>query len=66
MRGLVPDSLVTVVQAQWFGSDALELTYKSPTGEVANERTVWVLRSPPRRRRCDPRGCCGNVSRCCR
>jgi superfamily II DNA or RNA helicase len=26
-----------VVQAQWFGSDALELTYKSPTGKVANE-----------------------------
>ena len=37
MRGLVPDSLVTVVHAQWFGSDAIELTYKSPTGKVANE-----------------------------
>ena len=26
-----------MVHAQWFGSDAIELTYKSPTGKVANE-----------------------------
>src|SRR5512137_3150553 len=34
---VLPDSLVTVVSVQWFGSEALELTYKSPTGKVANE-----------------------------
>jgi SNF2 family DNA or RNA helicase len=28
---------VTVVNVQWFGSEALELTYKTPAGKVANE-----------------------------
>src|SRR5208282_1294360 len=29
--------VVVVVSVQWFGSEALELTYKTPTGKVANE-----------------------------
>jgi SNF2 family DNA or RNA helicase len=37
VRGIVPDNLVTVVSVQWFGSEALELTYKTATGKVANE-----------------------------
>jgi hypothetical protein len=37
VRGILPDALVTVVNVQWFGSEALELTYKHPTGRVANE-----------------------------
>ena len=37
IRGIVPDTLVTVVSVQWYGTDALELTYKTPTGKVANE-----------------------------
>ena len=37
LRGLLPDSMVTVVNVQWFGSHAVELTYKSTTGKVANE-----------------------------
>jgi superfamily II DNA or RNA helicase len=37
VRGLLPDALVTVVSVQWFGSDAIELTYKTPAGRVANE-----------------------------
>jgi len=37
VRGILPDALVTVVSVQWFGSEALELTYKTPTGKVANE-----------------------------
>jgi hypothetical protein len=37
VRGILPDCLVTVVSVQWFGSEALELTYKTPTGKVANE-----------------------------
>ena len=37
VRGLLPDELVSVVSVQWFGSEALELTYKTPTGKVANE-----------------------------
>jgi len=37
VRGILPDALITVVTVQWFGSEALELTYKAPTGKVANE-----------------------------
>src|SRR2546427_2805395 len=37
LRGILPDALVTVVSVQWFGSEALELTYKTATGRVANE-----------------------------
>ncbi|WP_296702498.1 helicase-related protein [Thiocapsa sp. UBA6158] len=37
IRGILPDALVEVVRVEWFGSDALELTYKTPTGKVANE-----------------------------
>ncbi len=37
LRGILPDAIVTVVNTQWFGSEALELTYKAPTGRVANE-----------------------------
>ena len=37
IRGILPDALVTVVSVQWFGSQALELTYKTSTGKVANE-----------------------------
>jgi len=37
IRGLLPDCLVTVVNIQWYGSEALELTYKTPNGRVANE-----------------------------
>ena len=36
IRGILPDCLVTVVSVNWFGSEALELTYKDPTGRVAN------------------------------
>ncbi len=36
VRGILPDRLVTVVNVQWFGSEALELTYKDPSGRVAN------------------------------
>ena len=38
IRGIIPDTLVTVVSVQWFGTEALELTYKTPAGKVANER----------------------------
>ena len=37
VRGILPDALVTVVSTQWFGSEALELTYKTVAGRVANE-----------------------------
>ena len=37
LRGILPDALVSIVNVQWFGSEALELTYKTPAGKVANE-----------------------------
>jgi hypothetical protein len=37
VRGVIPDASVTVVSVQWFGSEALELTYETATGKVANE-----------------------------
>ena len=37
VRGVHPDGVVTVVSVQWFGSDAVELTYKTAAGRVANE-----------------------------
>src|SRR3989475_7976369 len=37
VRGVLPDCAVSVVSVQWFGSEALELTYKDPGGRVANQ-----------------------------
>jgi len=37
VRGVLPNGAVTVVSVQWFGSEAVELTYKDATGRVANE-----------------------------
>ncbi len=35
VRGPVPTSMVTVVSAQWYGSETVELTYKDPAGNAA-------------------------------
>ena len=37
VKGVLSDELVNVVNVKWFGSDALELTYKTQDGKVANE-----------------------------
>ena len=37
VQGVLADSLVTVVSVKWFGDSAVELTYKTPSGQVANE-----------------------------
>jgi SNF2 family DNA or RNA helicase len=37
VRGILPDVLVSVVSVQWFGSQALELTYKDSGGRVASQ-----------------------------
>lgn len=37
VRGILPNSNITVVNTQWFGSDALELTYKTQDGKVHNQ-----------------------------
>lgn len=46
VKGILPDQTVTVVSVQWFGSQALELTYKTATGRVANE--LLYRRDEPR------------------
>jgi superfamily II DNA or RNA helicase len=37
IRGIVPDGGVTVVAVMWHGSNAVELTYKTSAGAVANQ-----------------------------
>ena len=37
VAGVHPDGAVTVVSVQWYGSEALELTYKTPAGSVADQ-----------------------------
>jgi hypothetical protein len=37
VRGILQDSLVDVVNIQWHGSTAIELTYKTPDGKLGNE-----------------------------
>src|SRR5437879_5344991 len=37
LRGILPDALGTVVNVQWFGSEALELTSTDPSARVANQ-----------------------------
>ena len=33
VRGILPDRLVTVVDVKWYGSAAVELTYKDAAGK---------------------------------
>jgi len=37
LRGILPDSTVTVVSVQWHGSEALTLIYRTQAGKVAEE-----------------------------
>lgn len=37
LRGVVPGGVVTVVGVQWYGSESMEMTYKTAAGAVANE-----------------------------
>src|SRR6266540_3154647 len=46
VRGILPDCLVTVVATQWYGSEALDLTYKDPTGRLGN--TLLYRHEEPR------------------
>jgi hypothetical protein len=32
LRGILPDGFVTVVDVSWYGSEAVELTYKDASG----------------------------------
>ena len=35
--GVLPDGIATVIHVKWFGSEALEITYKDAKGTVGNE-----------------------------
>src|SRR4051795_13659304 len=37
VKGILPDSLVTVVDVKWIGTVAVELTYKAPSGTLGSE-----------------------------
>ena len=37
VNGILPNAAVTVVSVQWHGSNALTLTYRDPSGRVAEE-----------------------------
>jgi len=37
VNGILPECPVSVVGVQWYGSEAVELTFKDPTGRVANQ-----------------------------
>ena len=37
IKGILPDRLVSVLSVRWFGSEALELTYKDPAGQLGNQ-----------------------------
>ena len=37
IRGILPDAVVTVVNVEWHGSEALTMIYRSPAGRVAEE-----------------------------
>jgi hypothetical protein len=38
VRGILPNNLVMIVDAQWHGSDVVELTYKDASGSLGGER----------------------------
>jgi superfamily II DNA or RNA helicase len=37
VKGVLPDGLVSVVSVKWFGSNAIELTYKDAAGHLGSE-----------------------------
>ncbi len=51
LRGVLPDALVTVVNVQWFGSEALELTYKDAGRQARQRAALPPRRAPDRDRR---------------
>ena len=54
VSGLAATGLATVVGAKWYGSDAIELTYKLADGSVRAEILVPRPRAQPRDRRGGP------------
>jgi hypothetical protein len=36
VRGILPDQLVEIIQTEWYGSGAINLTYKSSKGAISS------------------------------
>ena len=45
VRGILPNNVVTIVDAQWHGSDVVELTYKDASGSLGH-KLVFREREP--------------------
>lgn len=45
VKGILPNSLVTIIDVHWHGSEVVELTYKDATGHLGNE-LVFREREP--------------------
>jgi len=43
IQGILPRGAVTVVSVQWFGSDAIELTYRDSAGCERKKRAAEAL-----------------------
>jgi len=37
VRGFIPNSLVTIIDAQWYGNDTVKLTYEDASGNLGHE-----------------------------
>jgi hypothetical protein len=37
VNGVLPNQLITVVEAKWYGSDVIELIYKEASGNIDSE-----------------------------
>ncbi len=37
VKGILPNTTVTIIQVEWHGSDIVEVTYRNPSGKVAQE-----------------------------
>jgi hypothetical protein len=45
VQGILPNCLVSIVNAQWFGSEALELTYKAPPARSGTSYSTGTTNS---------------------
>lgn len=36
VKGILPDSPVTIISVEWYGSGAVEVTYQDPSGRLNN------------------------------
>ena len=44
IRGILPNALVTIVDAKWYGSDVVEATYKTADGKLGTQHDERATR----------------------